>query len=334
MGSKAMNRPQFLVLLVPLAAAGMLYGQTRAPLRLEKIIPMPDVQGRIDHMSFDAGTGRLFVSALGNDTLEVIDTKQGRRIHSIRGLREPQGVIYLPGPNRIFVANGGDGTVRIFDGSSYGLIRTTNLGDDADNIRWDSKAKRIYVGFGSGVLATLDESGNKVSDIKLGAHPESFRLETDGPKIFVNLPELRKIAVIDRNEASVIGRWSTDAAYENFPMALDEPDHRLFVVCRRPPVLMVVNTASGEIISKLPAVGDSDDVFYDAASKRIYASGGQGELSVFQQDDANHYRQIANMRTRKGARTSFFSPDSRCLYVAARRQGNDPAAIYAYRLQR
>lgn len=329
-----MNPLQLFVLLVPLAFSGMLFGQANAPLRLEKVISMPDVQGRIDHMSFDAPTGRLFVSALGNNTLEVIDTKQGRRIHSIRGLREPQGVLYLPGPNRIYVANGGDGTVRIFDGSSYRLIRTTNLGDDADNVRWDSKARRIYVGFGSGALATLDESGNKVSEIRLGAHPESFRLEIGGPKIFVNVPELRKIAVIDRNAASVIGTWSTDAVYENFPMALDEPDHRLFIVCRRPAVLMVIDTDLGGIISKLPAVADSDDVFYDADSKRIYASGGEGNVSVFRQEDGNHYRQIANIRTRKGARTSFFSPDSRCLYVAARRQGNDPAAIYVYGVQR
>jgi DNA-binding beta-propeller fold protein YncE len=319
------------LLLFAFKTAG--YAQSNPPLRLETTIPMPDVQGRIDHMFFDARSGRLFVAALGNNTVEVIDVKQGKRVRSISGLHEPQGILYLSGPKRLYVANGDDGTLRVFDGTSYQPVGTTKLGDDADNVRWDDEAHRIYVGYGSGALAVVDETGVKIGEIPLDAHPESFRLESHGARIFVNLPHSRKIAVVDKRTRSVIATWTTDDAFDNFPMALDQANRRLFVVCRRPARLLALHADSGHVIGAWPIVGDCDDVFYDAAMKRIYATGGEGKISVFQQEDADHYNEIARIPTRKGARTSLFSADTHSLYVAARRQGSDPAAIYVYDVQ-
>ena len=307
--------------------------QSNEPLRLEKTIPLPDVQGRIDHMSVDANGHRLFMAALGNNTLEVIDVKQGKRIHSIIGLREPQGVLYLPDVNRLYVANGDDGTLRLFDGSSYELIKSVKLGDDADNVRFDADKKYVYVGYGGGALAVMNEDGAKVSETALDAHPESFQLENNGSRLFVNLPKSRKVAVVNRKTAAVVATWATDAAFSNYPMALDEEDHRLFVVCRLPARLLIFDIGSGKVIGKLPVVGDSDDVFYDKARKRIYATGGEGRISVFQQDDPDHYRQTADIATVKGARTSFFAPDLNELFVAVRREGSKPAAVRVYSVQ-
>ena len=166
--------------IVLLASTAMWGAQSTAPLRLEKTIPLPDVQGRIDHMSLDVRNDRLFVAALGNNTDEVIDVKQGKRIHSIPGFREPQGVLYLTDVNRLYVANGDDGTLRIFDGSSYEPIKTIKLGDDADNIRFDAEKKHVYVGYGSGALAVVNEDGTKLFEIVLDAHPESFSLRRMG----------------------------------------------------------------------------------------------------------------------------------------------------------
>jgi DNA-binding beta-propeller fold protein YncE len=303
---------------------------SNAPLRLERTIPLPDVQGRIDHMFLDVDKDLLFVAALGNNTIEVIDIKQGRRIHSIPGLHEPQGVLYLPGVNKLYVANADDGTLRMFDGSSYELTKTTRLGDDADNIRFDAKKRQVYVGYGSGALAVMNEDGMKAGEIRLDAHPESFQLEKNGPRLFVNLPKSRKVVVADRTTGSVIATWRTDGAFSNYPMALDEEDHRLFVVCRLPARLIVLDTNSGKLIGKLPAIGDSDDVFYDKARKRVYATGGEGGISVYQQQDPDRYTKIANISTIKGARTSFFSPDRNRLFVAVRRQGSEPAEIRVY----
>lgn len=328
-----MTRTRIEPAILLVACAAVAYAQSSPPLRLQKAIPMHDVQGRIDHMFFEGQTGRLFVAALGNDTVEVLDIRQGKRIHSIPGLHEPQGVLYLSGPNRLYVANGGDGTLRVFEGASYEPVATTKLGDDADNIRWDDEQHKIYVGYGSGALAAIDEKGSRLSEIPLDAHPESFRLEHHGTRIFVNLPDSRKIAVLDRKTNSVIASWSTGDAFENFPMALDEANHRLFVVCRRPARLLVLDADSGRRIVALPAVGDCDDVFYDAMTKRIYATGGEGKISIFQQQDADHYSEIASIPTREGARTSFFSPETHSLYVAARRRGSGPAAIYVYEVR-
>ena len=318
------------LVIVLLASVALAWGQASAPLRLEKTIEMPDVQGRIDHMSVDVKSGRLFVSALGNNTVEVLDINAGTRLATIKGLREPQGVLYVGDTNRLYVANGDDGSVRIFDANSYKLLSTLNYGDDADNLRYDPVRKRVYVGYGDGGLGEIDSNGNKGTDIRLDAHPESFQIEKAGPDIYVNLPDSRRIAVVDRDRHSVIATWKTDLAFANFPMALDEPDHRLFVVTRLPPRLLIIDRASGSIIQKLPAVSDSDDVFYDAARKRIYASGGGGEISVFQQKDPDHYSELPRLDTVKGARTSLFSPELDRLFLAVRREGSQPAEIRIY----
>ena len=226
----------FIVLFVFVASA---WGQASQPLRLEKTIELPDVQGRIDHLSADVKGGRLFVSALGNNTVEVIDTKAGKRVKTIGGLQEPQGVLYVPAVDRLYVANSKDGSVRIFDGSSYAPLKALDYGDDADNLRYDSDHKRIYVGYGGGALAEIDEEGNKIGEIKLDAHPESFQLEKGSPRIYVNLPKSRKVAVLDREKRTIIMTWPLGMTLANYPMALDEADHRLFVITRYPARLLV-----------------------------------------------------------------------------------------------
>jgi DNA-binding beta-propeller fold protein YncE len=314
-----------LFLSVTLAKA-----QATGPLKLEKTIPLPEVQGRIDHLSVDVKGQRLFVSALGNNTVEVIDLKAGRRTNTISGLQEPQGVLYVATADRLYVANAKDGTVKVFDGTSLQLLKTIEYGDDADNLRYDSSRQRVYVGYGGGALGELDTEGQKVTEIKLDAHPESFQLEKNSPRIYVNLPKSRKIAVVDRGTHTVVTTWSTGLSLANYPMALDETDHRLFVVTRIPARLLVIDTVSGKTVQKLSAVGDCDDVFFDQARKRIYATGGDGAISVFEQQDVDHYKDVSRIPTVKGARTGFFSPELGRLYLAVRRQDSAPAAIQVF----
>ena len=327
-------RRKILFLILPFLFAALAKAQANEPLRLEKTIELPDVQGRIDHMSMDVKGERLFVSALGNNTLEVIDLKAGKRANTISGLKEPQGALFVAGNDRLFVASSKDGTVKMFDGTSLKLLKTIEYGDDADNLRFDSNRQRVYVGYGDGALAELDTDGNKIAETKLDAHPESFQLEKNSPRIYVNLPKSRKIAVVDREKHSIVKTWGTGMSLANYAMALDETDHRLFVVTRYPARLLVVDTGNGKIVQKLSAVGDCDDVFYDQSRKRIYASGGEGAISVFEQQDADHYKEVARIPTVKGARTSFFSPDLGRLYLAARRQGSSPAMIQVFEASR
>lgn len=318
------------LLTILLAYVSLASAQATQSLRLEKTIELPEVQGRIDHMSVDVKGQRLFVSALGNNTVEVIDVKAGKRLKTITGLAEPQGVLYVPANDRLYVANAKDGSVRIFDGTSYALLKTLDYGDDADNLRYDARSQKVLVGYGSGALASIDGEGSKAGETRLGSHPESFQLEKDSGRIYVNLPKSRKIAVVDRDQHAVTASWGTGMAFANYPMALDEKNHRLFVVTRFPARLLVLDTSNGKIVQSAGAVGDCDDVFYDQARKRIYASGGEGAISVFEQQDPDHYKESARINTVKGARTSFFSPDLDQLFLAVRRQSSQTAEIRVF----
>jgi DNA-binding beta-propeller fold protein YncE len=336
--SMLMTSTQYVILANVFFSVSLIYparaqSQQSAPLKLVTTIELPDVTGRIDHLAIDLRNHRFFLAALGNNTVEVVDIEGGKRLHTIRGLAEPQGLLALPEENRLFIANGKDGTLRMFDASSFDLLKTIQYSEDADNIRLDASSKRIWVGYNSGVLGSVDFEGNKISNIALSAHPESFQLERNGSRIFVNLPGSMKVAVVDRNKSAVIASWGTGLCLANFPMALDEANHRLFVVCRLPARMVVLDTFTGKTVVALPAVGDCGDVFYDSARRRIYATGGEGAISVFQQQDPDHYNEIAKIATVKGARTGYFSSDLGRLFVAARRDGSHPAEIRIYQVQ-
>jgi len=292
------------------------------------------VEGRIDHFALDAANDRLFVCALGNNSVEVVDLRKGERIHSISGLGSPQGVAYVSGLDRLFVANDKDGTCKIFDGKSFQQRDELNLNDDADNVRYDDAAKGIYVGYGSGGIAIINASdGKQIGSIKLSAHPEAFELEKSGKRIFVNVPNARQVAVIDREKAQVVATWKTDIAFANFPMALDETNHRLFVGCRLPSKLVVLNTDSGEVVAKLDIAGDTDELFYDAKRHRIYAVCGAGKVDIIEQAEPNQYKRSAQIDTAVGARTGLFVPERDTLFVAVPHRGSQNPEIRAYHVE-
>jgi len=306
-----------------------------SPLLLVRTIPLPGVEGRFDHMALDPKSARLFATVYGNDTVEVIDLRRSRRIHSIEGLNEPQGVAYIPESNQIVVSNAGDGQCKIYDAESYKLIKTVNFPSDSDQLRYDPSTRRVYVGYGEGAIGAIDVTKNVrvADDFEVGAHPESFQLETSGPRIFVNLQSISQIAVINRNTRQVT-KWKLTEAGTNFPMALDEPHRRMFVGARRPGRLLVYDIDSGKVVASLPSAADTDDLWYDPDRKRIYVPGGEGFIFVFEQIDADHYRPIAKIPTAVGARVSFYSPETvgkhNDLYLAVPSRANQGAEMWVY----
>ena len=319
-------------LLVALVAMGFdAQAEDASPLQMVQTIPLPKVEGRIDHLTADLRGQRLFIAALGNNTVEVIDLRAGERTKSISGLREPQGVSFVPKLNNLFVANAKSGTCDVFDGSSLKRIKSIKLSDDADNIRHDVAAGRIYVGYGNGALGILDAaSGDRIGDIELKGHPESFQLEKSGPRIFVNIPTTKEIAVVDRERRAAMAAWPTGNFAANYPMALDETHHRLFVGFRRPARLLVFDINSGRVVANLESPSDADDIFYDGARRRVYVAGGEGSIGVFQQRDADHYEPMPKMPTASGARTALFVPELNRLYVAVPHHGAQRAELRAY----
>ena len=302
-----------------------------AGLRLTQTIPLPGVRGRFDHFAADVKGHRLFIAALGNDTLEVVDVAAGKHLHGITGLHKPTGVVFFTVSNEIGVANGNDGTFKVFDGTSCNLKRTLGSLDDADNVRFDATSGLTCVGYGSGALAILDAVTMKqTASIQLAAHPESFQLEASGSRIFVNVPDAKQVAVIDREKQSVIATWPMTKFQANFPRALDEANHRLFVGCRQPARLVVFDTSTGQPVVDLALSGDTDDLFYDAKRKRLYVSCGEGFIDVVEQRDADTYQSRERIPTRAGARTSFFSAELDEFYLAVPQRGKEEAEIRVF----
>jgi hypothetical protein len=302
-------------------------------LVLDKKIALPGVEGRIDHMAADIAGQRLFIAALGNNTVEAVDLKSGKVIQSLSGFAEPQGIVYVPEFDRIFIANGADGTCRILDGHSFKTISLVDIGDDADNVRYDQAAKKVYVGHGNGALAVIDaKTGAKVTDIKLAGHPESFRMETNSPNLYVNIPNASQIAVVNRDKGMVPDIWPLKKIEGNFPMFLDEMDHRIFIGCRSPARLLVYDFA-GHIKATIPISRDTDDLFYDGRNKLIYVSCGGGSIEVIRQNDADHYQKAESISTMPGARTSLFIPELKLFCVAVPHRGNQQAEVMIYKTQ-
>jgi len=301
-----------------------------APLILEAKIGLGTVEGRIDHMALDAKRERLFVAELGNDTVAVVSLPDRKVIHVIDNLKEPQGVGYLASNDTLYVANGGNGIVRMYAGADYSLREQLDLKDDADNIRVDTNSNQVFVGYGSGAIAVIEPAtGQQVGNVALKGHPESFQLSRDGQRIFVNVPNIRAVAVIDRAAGKQVAQWNL--RYQgNFPMALDEPNQRVLVAFRSPPRLSAYAMKDGTQLATVDICGDADDVFVDVKRSRVYVSCGEGLIDVLESRDTAFAR-LARIPTEPGARTALFSPEQDRLFVAVRASPAEPAGIWIFR---
>lgn len=301
-------------------------------LSLEKEIALPNVKGRIDHIDINVKDQVAYIAALGNNTLEVVDLKSGKVTGSIKGLDEPQGVAYISKHEEILVANGGTGECGFYNAATLKKTGSIKLVDDADDVRYDADADKIYVGYGSGGIAIIDGASHKqVGDIKLSAHPESFQLDAKISKLWVNLPGSGMVAVADLKTLKQTAKWSRLLPRSNFPMAYDEEQHRIIVGYRLPAKLIIYNSESGKEIFNAPMVGDVDDLYWDKAGKQIFISGGGGSVNIFKQTGASAYQKIADIKTRKGARTSSLVPELGLFLIAARADGDQQAALLVYK---
>jgi DNA-binding beta-propeller fold protein YncE len=338
-----MKKAIFLLLFYFIAGAcGAADAQEAAALAPKNPIPLKNVEGRMDHMSVDVKARRLFATAFDNHTLEVIDLKTNQQVHTIRNLNEPQGAYFDADTNQLFVACGGDGTVKIFEGTTFRLLRTVTLDLDADNVRYDARGKHIVVGFGGekflagkvtrpgggGALEILDLTGKRVVEIPTDAHPESFQLEKNGTRVFVNVPDKQEVEVADLVKGTVLAHWKVSCT-TNFPMALDEAHHRLFVGCRIPAQLAVFDTDSGRVVASPTIVEHTDDLFFDASKGRIYILG-EGFIEAWQERSPDQYERMGRYATPADARTGLFVPDLGELFETIPHHGQQGAEILVY----
>jgi len=323
---------------IPSAAKGPPATREK-PLVFTEAIPLDNAKGRFDH--FAMGGGRLFVAALGSNEVEVINV--GGRVldHAISGVPDPQGVAFSSETNKLFVASG-RGKVYVYDGKSYEQIAAVDFPGGADNLRYEAATKRVYVGCGddekTGAIAMIDATTNQklTEEYKLGGEPESFQLERSGPNIYVNVPDLKQIVVINR-ATKQITHWPLNGVESNFPMALDETSHRLFVGMHVPPRLAVFDTNSGRMVASIPSPQDSDDLYFDADRKRVYVPGGEGYIQVYRMVDPDHYQLLDKIPTAIGAKTAgYYGKQGKGFdrfYLAVPARGGQSAEVRIYTVQ-
>src|SRR3954467_72423 len=329
---RAERSARYVLLALLLLGPLMAKAQTASvPLELEAKIPLGPVSGRIDHLAIDIRRQWLFVAELGNDSVGVIDVANRKLISTMHGFQEPQGIAYEPWTDTLYIANAGDGSVRVLRADDFTLLGRIDLGDDADNVRIDPQRGQVLVGYGKGALAVIDpRTRAKLSDIPLRAHPESFQIEPGGARAFANVPDTGLIQVIDLAKGQAIRAFPTQGHHANFPMALDSAAHRILIVFRSPPRLLVLSDADGSAVADLNTCGDADDLFVDTKRRRVYVICGAGAVDVFE-DNGGAYRRIGQVGTAPGARTGLFVPELDRLFVAVRAAGREPAAIWVLR---
>ena len=332
-------------------------------------IALPNVEGRIDHFSVDVKARRLYVAALENRSLEVVDLATRRRVHTISNLNEPQGVLALPQVHRVFVCSRGDGTLRSFDTRTFQESGWVDLGRNSDNLRFDATTNRLYAGSngepGTGMFSSVDllsllpanqggrvpeqrspadlllnrpRRADPISEIVLPSHPESFQIDAARKRAFINVPDAHNITVVDLSAKPwrVAARWPVPAK-RNFPMAFDAASSRLFIASRNPPRVLAYDSNSGKLLAQTPCVGDSDDVYFDAARKRLYVIGGgvgkeNGAINVFDASTRGALKLLARIPTAPRARTGIFIPALNEIVVAAPHFAEQRARLLIFRV--
>jgi YVTN family beta-propeller protein len=301
-------------------------------LTLVSKIILPKVSGRIDHISYDSAGHLAFIAALGNNTVEVVNTTTQKVIHTITGLHEPQGIVHISSLKKLVVANGDNGDCVFFDESTYTQSAVVPLKDDADNIRYDAASHLLYIGNGTGSIAVIDAATmKKTGDIALDDHPESFQLSKKLNRMYINVPGADEIEVADLSTNKIVAKWKNIGASSNFPMALDEKNDRLFIGYRSPANLQMINTGTGKDIAVSSCSGDADDVFYNPFDSLVFISAGKGFIDVFRAN-GKELTHIDHIKTSAGARTSLLLAAEKKFLLAVPARGSNPAALWIYNI--
>ena len=303
-----------------------------AELELVQTIPLKGKAGNLDHLALDAKRDRLLVANKTNNTLDVIDLKAGSLLKQVPNQTGVQGLAYAADVDRVFVGLGTNGLCNVFDAESYKAVKTIKFADDCDNVRYNPKTQLVYVAHAENSLGVVSAKTNAVkADVKLPASAEAFVLEAGRPRAYIAAPSPCQVIVIDTDKNEVVTSYPVKAAGGAHPIALDEAAHRVYLGCRKEPKVVILDTESGKEVGETVIPGDVDDLFLDAARKRVYASCGEGFLAVLKVTDADKVEVVEKVPTAKGARTCLYVPGTGKLYLAVPRQeGKDGPEVRVY----
>jgi DNA-binding beta-propeller fold protein YncE len=300
----------------------VLSAQTAPALQLSRTIALSDVQGKFDHLAIDLAGHRLFIAATGNHSVEVIDLATDRVQQSITGLGKPHGLAWVPETGSLYVADGSLGELRVYKGKPLVLAATIKLTDDADDMVYDGANHLLFVGHGGSDavnpanVAVIDTSRFAlVANLRVATHPEAFEIDPQSQRVFANIADSNEVTVIGTGTRAIRAHWKLTRAADNVPLAYDHEHKLLYVACRTPGMLIALDSMTGQEVASQPAAGKADDLFYDAALRRVYMISGDGEVDAFQVDETKHMYPIGVLRTADGAKTALFVSAQSLLYV-------------------
>jgi DNA-binding beta-propeller fold protein YncE len=328
------NAPLLLMtalLLLVIALMGInisaLYveGQNAAPLLLKGSVDLPGYTGDFDHFAVDQSRGRLLLAAEDHGTVEVFDLNSGKHLQTITGFESPHSILIRPGAATILVTDSGKGMSKLLDASTYEVKGVVTLVPGADSIGYDPKENVVYIVTGgkdvdmttSEIAAVDPDTGKKLRAVTFeDNHVEAMALEPNGNRLFINLTQTNKLAVIDRSTMKVIALWPVPAAEQNAMVAMDEPHHRLFVGCRKPGMVVVMNSDTGAVTNSVNSPLRSDQILFDQAANRLYSPGGEGNIGVYDTSDPDHLKTVAMVPSAPGAKTGILVPELKHLILA------------------
>jgi hypothetical protein len=313
-------------------------GSSPEPLRLVQTYQLPeDIKGNFDHFEVDLKRKRLFATPEDYKSVLVLDIGTGRLIHQIDGILRPHAVLYRADVDRLYITDGGDGSVKVYDGEDYRQLTRIPLLKDADSIGFDTSRQYLYVDNGGrdesqsySMVSVIDtNSGSKLADMKIGGETlEAMALDNYRPHIYVNDTVNNHVVVIDRLRNTVLANWPITLGRKNVAMALDEFRQRLIVGCRNGQIV-VLDSNTGKELQTLPIANGIDDLIYDPATRRIYAAAN-GVIDVFEQTDLDHYVSKGSVVTGANGRTAKLAPQLNRLFVAVPSAGGQRARILVY----
>ena len=332
-----MNVKTAAVVLLLWVGACSAYTQAIPALTLKQTIALPVDTGKFDHFAIDLNANRLFIAATGNHSVEALDLNAGRVTESLGGVGKPHGLAWIPATGRLYAADGLQGDLKIFAGSPLNQAQSIKLSFDADDMVYDAKSKLLYVGHGGSNeanpagIAVIDTANQTVvTNLPVAAHPEGMEIDNVNDRIFVNVAGAAEVAVIDGNTHTQIATWKLTHSKDNVPLAYDEQHQILFVACRTPARLLVLDGSSGKELADLPSDAGADDLFYEPERHRIYLIAGSGAIDVYEVDAGKTVRAIGITHTSGGAKTGLLVPSQHALFVGAPAIDGKQATILLY----
>jgi WD40 repeat protein len=353
-----------LVVALWTAPRAFVFAEDTPPLKLVKTIELADIRSgepdvsadqlsknltttrmvgvanHFDHLTPDLKNNRLFVVPEDNKSIEVYDIRSGKFVHSVKGIGVGHSVVYRADIDRIFVTDGSDGDVKIFNGTTYELLKSVKLLADSDATGYDPVTHYLYIADG-GLDAKLSytfleivntDTGEKVGQIKIDSNRlEAMVVEKAGSRLFLNMTEKNSIGVIDRKKQAVATVWPLTCKV-NASVAIDEKNHRLFAACRDGN-MNVLDSDTGKVLQNLPISTGVDDMTFDPASQRVYVAAGEGFVNVFKETDPDHFQALGKIPTGPLGKTGLLVPALNEYFVAVPPHGAKCAEVLVFSVQ-